>query len=79
MMWDWQGYPWGFWWLMWMAMVAFWAAIVWLVLMFARVGRDRHPDAAEILTNRFARGEIDAAEYRSRLDVLRHGSGNRAA
>lgn len=31
--------------------------------------------AEEMLAERFARGEIDAGEYRERLDVLRHGAG----
>ena len=34
-----------------------------------RVGAGRGPQ--EILAERFARGEIDAAEYRARLDTLR--------
>jgi len=33
------------------------------------------PTAEEILAERFARGEINADEYRERLDVLRHGDG----
>ena len=34
-----------------------------------RVGAERGPQ--EILADRFARGEIDASEYRARLDTLR--------
>jgi putative membrane protein len=34
-----------------------------------RVGSGRGPE--EILADRFARGEIDATEYRARLDALR--------
>ena len=33
-------------------------------------GRDRGRDARQILDERFARGEIDADEYRSRLGLL---------
>ncbi|MGI5132858.1 SHOCT domain-containing protein [Pseudonocardia sp. CA-107938] len=37
------------------------------------VPRDAAPE--EVLAHRFASGEIDAQEYRDRLDVLRGGSG----
>ena len=58
--------------------ILFWIFFVFLVLRFVfwrrgawcgprRAGRG--PD--EILAERFARGEIDASEYRSRLDTLR--------
>lgn len=36
-------------------------------------------EAEQILAARFARGEIDADEYRRHLEVLRGGSGDRAA
>jgi uncharacterized membrane protein len=39
----------------------------------------RRPDAESVLADRFARGEIDADEYRLRLDVLRHRPSDRAA
>jgi putative membrane protein len=37
----------------------------------------RGPDPERLLAERFARGEIDEAEYRSRLAVLRGESGDR--
>jgi putative membrane protein len=60
------------WWLMSAGMVAFWAAVAWVVVALARGSRvpDRRPD--EILSERFARGEIDEATYRRQLDLLRH-------
>ncbi len=52
--------------------VAFWGAVVWFVVQTAR---DREPSSQrptpdEILAERYARGEIDADEYRRRLDEL---------
>jgi putative membrane protein len=73
-----------------LAMVLFWGALIAaIVALVGYLGRDRHaeypqkpratpprpPGAEEILAERFARGEIDADEYRERLDVLRHGAG----
>jgi putative membrane protein len=64
----------GSWGIMWM--VISWVVIVVLVWVIARAirpeggGPDRHRDPKEILQERFARGEIDEAEYRSRLNVL---------
>ena len=52
--------------------ILFWVAVVVLVLRFSPWRRrcDRRPDARAILAERFARGEIDAAEYAARRDVL---------
>jgi len=53
-----------------------WVAIVVLVWAIVRAirpgegGAERQRDPKEILQERFARGEIDEAEYRSRLNVL---------
>lgn len=73
-----------------LAMVLFWGALIAAIIAMVRyLGRERRagyppeprvtprqpPRAEEILAERFARGEIDADEYRERLDVLRHGSG----
>ncbi len=72
-MWGWN---WGWW--MGLAMVGFWAAVIWFVVTLAR-GRDRQPPhdepgshdrARSVLAERLARGEIDPAEYRDRLDSL---------
>jgi putative membrane protein len=64
----------GSWGILWMVML--WGAIVVLVWLIARAirpdagGAARPRDPKEILQERFARGEIDEAEYRSRLNVL---------
>ena len=82
MMWwnDGMGYGmgWGGWVLMAVVMVAFWGLVVAGVLaLFRSMRTDRTasfgPDARarEILDERFARGEIDAEEYRLRRDELR--------
>ena len=54
-----------------------WAPIVWALLITAFVllwrrgcGWRRGPTARDILAERFARGEIDAEEYRDRLAHL---------
>ncbi|MFB7666208.1 SHOCT domain-containing protein [Kitasatospora sp. NPDC056138] len=79
---------WGFG-LMAISMVLFWALIVLGIVALVRyLGRaQQHPTAwpqsrppgrpepEQLLAERFARGEIDADEYRHRLEVLRSGSG----
>ena len=50
--------------------------MVLVVLLFARQSDEpreqrRASDATDILAERFARGEIDEQEYRSRIDALR--------
>lgn len=83
----WCGYGMGgaYWPLMGITMILFWgliiAGVVALVRYLGRTGRPDHPGGAgpaagrpqarEILDERFARGEIDAEEYRQRLDLLR--------
>lgn len=62
-----------------LTMIAFWglvvAAVVWLLRGTGNDDRrptrpqDRGPE--QLLAERFARGEIDAAEYRDRLAALR--------
>lgn len=67
---------WAGWLLMTAVMVAFWAVVVFaLVALFRGTasGQSRRtPD--QILDERFARGEIDEAEYRARLEVLHNTS-----
>ena len=63
--------------------VAFWVLVITAVVLLtrssesgARAGRRLYARGAspdQILAGRFARGEIDEAEYRRRLDVLRQG------
>jgi putative membrane protein len=78
MMWWNGGMGLGGWIVMTLFMVAFWAlVIVGIVAIFRGVRDDRPSGAAvqrdpmQILDERFARGEIDAEEYRARQDVLR--------
>jgi putative membrane protein len=73
--------------LMTIMMLLFWGGIAALVLLVIRSvragsggygvsGRDdpglRHDDPDRILAQRFARGEIDETEFRTRRDALRH-------
>ncbi len=69
----------GGWWLLGMGMmVLFWVAIILLVVwvvrsLFPRERRSGHEQALEILQQRYARGEISAAEYeqaRARLEEI---------
>jgi putative membrane protein len=52
--------------------ILFWVVLIVVVVRLApwRGRRDRGVDARAILAERFARGEIDAAEYAARRDVL---------
>ena len=49
-----------------------WVAVIVTLVRFAPWRRrwNRRPNAHEILAERFARGEIDAAEYAARREVL---------
>jgi putative membrane protein len=78
--WDYDGDPgagWGWWLFMALAMAAFWIGVAWVLVTVIRHGGTRTPpgpppsDPEHILHERFARGEIDADEYRARLDALR--------
>ena len=77
---DWNGgWGWGNWLAMSLMMLVFWGAVIWLVVTLVR-GSNRGgtstaaPRSAEdLLAERFARGEIDEAEYQERLRVLRGG------
>ena len=85
MMWwnDSMGYAmgWGGWALMAVVMIVFWAVVVvGIVALFRTVRATDRPSrregtdnrkAREILDERFARGEIDADEYRTRTAELR--------
>jgi putative membrane protein len=76
MMW---GAGWDNWILGFVMMVLFWGGLVALVVFALRShdtgkrgdsSQDRHPDAREILEERFARGEISADEFEQRRHVL---------
>lgn len=70
-------------------MVLFWAVLVLAVAAAVRyLDRKRGesvppppppPTAEQVLAERFARGEIDAEEYRQRLDTLRQAGRSAAA
>ncbi|CAN5873390.1 SHOCT domain-containing protein [soil metagenome] len=76
-----DGWGWGGWILMTVAMVAFWALVITAIVLAIRyVADSRHttrppvsgPTRAEdLLHERFARGEIDGEEYRQRMALLR--------
>lgn len=76
MMWDYgnhmSGWGWAF---MAFGSVLFWVLIVIGVIALVRyLGRENDRSglsAEDVLAQRFARGEIDEAEYRHRLEVLR--------
>lgn len=82
MNWD-NGWGWGPWLMMFPVMLIFWGAVAWVIVVAIRhSGGTGHgsstianarPDALQILDERFARGEIDAQEYRERRDALRSG------
>jgi putative membrane protein len=68
-------------WFLWPLIPLFWFLLVALfVIVVVRSRRARWLDGGRsgesVLSERFARGEIDEAEYRRRRDVLREG-GNR--
>jgi putative membrane protein len=70
---------WSWWWMvpMMLFMLALVGAIIWGVVTVVRSttssGLVNRPSAEDILNERFARGEIEASEYRERLDAL-HGA-----
>jgi putative membrane protein len=71
-MWWWDGWS-GWWPLMMFGMLVVWAGLAWVIVSAIRGGRPteeaRQPE--QILAERFARGEIDEAEYDQRLAALR--------
>jgi putative membrane protein len=81
MFWDGGGWAWWQAGLMSVAMIAFWALLIWVVyaLVTGSIGRTRQPehgeqgrsdDARRILDQRLARGEIDTEEYQRLRDLI---------
>ena len=84
----WYGGGWAWWQagLMWVAMIAFWALLIWAIYALV-TGITRRPDQAgpggqppagdarRILDERLAHGEIDPEEYRRLRDLLDGGAG----
>ena len=71
-----DGMGWGGWLFMTVAMVAFWALVVFAVIAIFRGTQPSDAtsgrrDPMQILDERFARGEIDEDEYHTRSSVLR--------
>ena len=88
----WNGGGWAWWQagLMWLAMIAFWALLIWAIYALVtsitrrpgQAGPDgqRQPgDARRILDERLARGEIDSEEYQRLRDLLDGGADHSAA
>lgn len=72
---HWSYGGWWSWFVMASSMVVFWALVFWLVSSLVRTPSrsSKIPSAspAEVLAGRFAAGEIDEPEYRTRLAALR--------
>jgi putative membrane protein len=73
---DWGDGGWSWWWMIPMMtfVVVFTCAIVWAFVAVTRSAdttpKSPAPTPEAILNERFARGEIETAEYRERLDAL---------
>ena len=66
---DWSGWAW--WWMV-IATVLFWGTVAWIVVtLVRRPSTSARRDARDVLDERYARGEIDAEEYRTRRETLR--------
>ena len=78
--WSYGDVGWGGWVLMTLMMLAFWGLLVFGgIAVFRSLRRDEgssaqdRSDAQRLLDERFARGEIDADEYRARRELLHSG------
>lgn len=75
-----DGPGWGGWIIMTLMMLAFWALLIFGGLAVWKSMRrddnrspDARADAERVLDERFARGEIDAEDYKQRRELLRSG------
>lgn len=57
----------GFMWLIWIVLIL---VVAWLLVGLAGSRKAGEKSPRELLDQRFARGEIDEAEYRKRRDIL---------
>ena len=80
MMWYGNNWGWGAWSLMTVGMVAFWALLITAVVLVVQylVTPDgaaplARTSAEDLLAERYARGEIDADEYRQRVALVHGG------
>lgn len=81
MWWD-QDQGWG-WFGMSLAMLVFWGAVIWLVILLTGTWSKADPPppprrAEDVLAERFARGDIQGIEYQDRLRVLQGMPGDRS-
>jgi putative membrane protein len=72
---DWADSGWSWWWMlpMMLFMMALVGAVIWALAVTrpgSTTGEAQRATAEDILSKRFARGEIDASEYHDRLDAL---------
>jgi len=79
---DWADSGWSWWWMLPMMtlMVMLVVAVIWTLVTLTRPSNTSSPPSGrtseDLLNERFARGEIDVAEYRERSDAL-HGAAKR--
>ncbi len=68
---DWAGHMNGWWWWMATLMLVFWGLVIWGFVTLVRApGRSPDRRAEDILAERYARGEIDEAEYQHGRDLI---------
>lgn len=75
MMWD-GGWSWAMLPMM-LPVIAFWGAVIWLIVLLLRKDRTSGNwmrEVEQVLVTRFASGEIDEREYQQRLTTLRKTS-----
>jgi putative membrane protein len=79
MWWSHGDWSWGAWLVMSASMIAIWTLVIWGIVTVARGSNtstgERDGDPERVLAERFAAGDIDADEYRQRLETLR-GAGH---
>ena len=76
-----MGSGWGVLWMLVLVALTVWAAVVITRALLPRSGGSegaRHDDALDALRARYARGEIDEDEYRTRRETLTTTSGGRS-